>query len=281
MTFASRKIPLWSPLTLFTSDSTTSTTSTTLTDCKVDLNQLPLFLEEKTGAERVLRCPTPLTELEADAILADLALDQLLETKLTELRLEALANLGWIEDMKNTSSRMAEEVVRMKEQVESMLASMPSKAMLAALPPQELLATLVASPQLSKLIRSLNTILEEMSLLMADTGMEVEFQQLKDLMEEIGSLPAFTVDETSVASIFKDWNLVGSSLEEVLSLSQSTISRLALQSISPAPLVLLSLRSSALVSALCRQEHPISLYSRKILRALHSAGNDQYFIPPT
>ena len=271
MTFASRKIPLWSPLTLLTSNSTTSTTST---DCKVDLNQIPLFLEGKTGAEKVLRCPTPLTELEADAILSDLALDQMLETKLTELRLEALANLGWIEDMKNTSSRMAEEVVRMKEQVESMLASMPSKAMLAALPPQELLATFVASPQLSKLISSLNIILEEMSVLMADTSMEVEFQQLKDLMEEIGSLPAFTVDETSVASIFKDWDLVSSRLEEVLSLSPTTISRLALQSISPAPLVLLSLRSSALVSALCRQEHPInkSLFQQKISESPSLSG---------
>lgn len=253
MTFASRKIPLWTPLSLLTSN------STDLTDCKVDLNQIPLFLEEKTGAEKILRCAAPLSELEANAILAELALDQLLETKLSELRLQTLANLGWIDDMKNTSSRMAEEVVRMKEQVESMLASMPSKATLAALPPRELLATLVASPQLSKLISSLNIILEEMSVMMANTGMEVQFQQLQDLMEEIGSLPAFTLDETIVASIFKDWDLVGSSLEEILSLSPSTISKLALQSISPAPLVLLSLRSSALVSALCRQEHPISL----------------------
>ena len=252
LTFASRKIPLWSPLTLLTG----SNYPTNSTHCKVDLNKIPLFLEEKTGAEKVLRCPTSLTEFEATKLLDDLALDELLETKLTELRLQTLANLGWIEDLEITTSRMAEEVVRMKEQMESMLASMPSKAMLAALPPQELLATLVASPQLSKLISSLNIILEEMSVAMADTGMEVEFQQLKDLMKEISSLPAFTVDETSVASIFKDWSFVASSLIEILSLSPATISSLALQSISPAPLVLLSLRSSALVSALCRQEHP-------------------------
>ena len=253
LTFASKKIPLWSPLTLLTG----SNYPTNSTDCKVDLNKIPLFLEEKIGAEKILRCPTPLTaEFEATKILADLALDELLETKLTELRLQTLANLGWIEDMEITTSRMAEEVVRMKEQMESMLASMPSKAMLAALPPQELLATLVASPQLSKLISSLNIIMEEMSVMMADTGMEVEFQQLKDLMKEISSLPAFTVDETSVASIFKDWSFVASSLIEILSLSPATISSLALQSISPAPLVLLSLRSSALVSTLCRQEHP-------------------------
>ena len=202
--------------------------------------------------EKVLRCPTPLTELEATKILADLTLDQQIESKLTELRLQALANLGWIEDMKNMTSRMAEEVVRMKEQMGSMLASMPSKAMLAALPPKELLATMVASPQLPKLISSLHIILEEMSVVMADTEMEMEFQQLKDLMKEISLLPAFTVDETSVASIFKDWNFVATNLMEILSLSPATISNLAMKSISPAPLVLLSLRSSAFVSDLCR-----------------------------
>ena len=223
LTFASRKIPLWSPLTHFTSNSTTLAF-----DCQVDLNQIPLFLEEKTVAEKVLRCPKPLTHLQTTKILADLALEELPETKLTELRLQTLSNLGWMEDMKNTSSRMAEEVVRMTEQMESMWALMPSKAMLAALPPQELLATLVASPQLSKLIRSVNIILEEMSVLMADTGMEAEFQKLKNLMEEIGSLPSFTVDQTSLASIVKDWNVVSSSLEEILNLSETTISRLAL-----------------------------------------------------
>ena len=230
LTFASRKIPLWSPLTNLITPLTrfTSNLTTLASDCQVDLNQIPLLLEEKTGVEKVLRCSKPLTDLQATKILADLALEELPETKLTELRLQTLSNLGWIEEMKNTSSRMAEEVVRMTEQMESMWALMPSKAMLAALPPQEILATMVASPQLSKIIRSVNIILEEMSVLMVDTVMEAEFQKLKSLMEEIGSLPAFTVDQTSLASIFKDWNLVRSSLEEILNLSETTISRLAL-----------------------------------------------------
>ena len=253
MTLVSQKIPLWTPLTLLTSKS--SIPPIQASDCQVDLNRIPLFLEEKTGAEKALKCSQPLTDLEASKILTDLTLEEM-ETKLAELRIQAFANLDWVEDMKNTTSRMAEEAMVMKEQMESMMASMPSQAMLASLPPQELLATFVSSPQLSKIISSLNVILEEMEVMMKDTGMEVEFQQLKVMMENIGSLPSFTVNQTSVASIFKDWNFVATRLVEILNLTPATISSLAMQAISPAPLVLLSLRSSSLVSSLCRQENP-------------------------
>ena len=167
-----------------------------------------------------------------------------------------MANLGWINDVENMTSRMAEELTKVKEEVESMASSMPSTTLLAALPPQELLATLVASPQLSQVISSLNIILEEMSVLMKDSGMEVEFQQLRDMIEKIGSLPAFTVEETSLASIFKDWDTVATSLTTTLNLVLEEVSNLGLKSLSPAPLVLLSLRSSALVSTLCRSGNP-------------------------
>ena len=207
------------------------------------MNRIAIFLEEKTGAETALRCSTTLlSPSEANTILTKIAQDAT-ETKLSELRLKSLANLGWINDVENMTSRMAEELTKVKEEVESMASSMPSTTLLAALPPQELLATLVASPQLSQVISSLNIILEEMSVLM-----EVQFQQLRDMMEKIGSLPAFTVEETSLASIFKDWDTVATSLD----LSLEEVSNLGLQSLSPAPLVLLSLRSSALVSTLCR-----------------------------
>ena len=220
------------------------------------MNRIPSFLEEKTGAETALRCSTtPLSPSEANTILTKIAREAT-ETKLSELRLKSLANLGWIDDVENMTSRMAEEMTKVKEQVESMASSMPSTTLLAALPPQELLATLVASPQLSQVISSLNIILEEMSVLMKDSAMEVQFQQLKDMMEKVGSLPAFTVEETSLASIFKDWDMVATSLTTTLNLSLEEVSNLGLESLSPAPLVLLSLRSSALVSTLCRSGNP-------------------------
>ena len=216
------------------------------------MNRIAIFLEEKTGAETALRCSTTtLSPSEANTILTKIAQDAT-ETKLSELRLKSLANLGWIADVENMTSRMAEELTKVKEEVESMASSMPSTTLLAALPPQELLATLVASPQLSQVISSLNIILEEMSVLMKDSAMEVQFQQLRDMMEKIGSLPAFTVEETSLASIFKDWDMVATSLIAMLNLSLEEVSNLGLESLSPAPLVLLSLRSSALVSTLCR-----------------------------
>ena len=246
MTFASKKLPLWTPIAQLTPNLTTAI------DCEVDLNRISSFLEEKTGAETALRCSTtPLSPSEANTILTKISQDAT-ETKLSELRLKSLANLGWINDVENMTSRMAEEMTKVKEEVESMASSMPSTTLLAALPPQELLATLVASPQLSQVISSLNIILEEMSVLMKDSSMEVEFQQLRDMMEKIGSLPAFTVEETSLASIFKDWDTVATSLVTTLNLSLEEVSNLGLESLSPAPLVLLSLRSSALVSTLCR-----------------------------
>jgi hypothetical protein len=243
------KIPIWKRLSELP---LVAGNVTGINSCHVNVNLITKYLANNTDAKSVVRCGGRIekreipTNISIGDILASLNVSEIL-ANLSSWRQEEFSSLDWMENYKNVTDKIMKELDNIADQVETLV----SPSLVSSLNADEILRAVVASPEFRKVLQSLQTIMDEVEVFVADTELEADFVQFKESLTAVTTLPVFTSATVTVSSAFKDWESVAAVLAANTPLTEAELGSLAGQGLSPSLLLLLHMKAGRLHSHLC------------------------------